>query len=106
VTDAPRARLLRLVGFKELRKGALLGFATIEIAPGLTIVDCPLQSSGGRVWCAPPAKPVLGSDGRQVETNGKKQYVAILRWRDRAMSDRFSDRIVELVRQQYPGALP
>jgi hypothetical protein len=42
--------------------------------------------------------------GRQVEVSGKKQYAAMLKWRDRARSDRFSDR-VELVRQQYPDDL-
>lgn len=99
-------RLLRLVAFKPLKKGALLGFATIEMAPGLTIADCPLQSSHGRVWCGLPAKPVLDQAGRQVEASGKKQYAAILKWRDRALSDRFSERVVELVREQYPEALP
>lgn len=98
-------RLLRLVSFKELRKGGLIGFATIEMAPGLTIADCPLQTSHGRTWCGLPAKPVLDQDGRQVVSDGKKQYAAILKWRDRELSDRFSDRIVELVREQYPELL-
>jgi hypothetical protein len=71
-------RLLRLVSFKELRKGGLLGFATVEMAPGLTIADCPVQSSHGRVWCGLPAKPVLDPDGRQAEVSGKRQYTAIL----------------------------
>ena len=99
-------RRLRLVSFKTLKKGGLLGFATIEMAPGLTIADCPLQSSRGRVWCGLPAKPVLDPEGRQVEVSGKKQYAAILKWRDRDLSDRFSERVVELVREQYPEALP
>ena len=101
-------RLLRLVSFKELRKGGLIGFCTVEITPpGLTIVDCPLRVNGeGSYWCALPAKPMLGQDGRQVESGGKKQYATILKWRDRGLSDRFSERVIELVRQQYPGVAP
>ncbi len=79
-------RLLRLVAFKEMRKGGLIGFATVEITPpGLIVVDCPLRVNGvGAYWCALP----------------------VLKWRDRDRGDRFSARVVELVRQQYPGALP
>jgi hypothetical protein len=99
------ARGLRLVSFKPLRKGGLLGFCTIEIlAIGLTVDDCPLQSTHGRIWCGLPGKPVIGQDGRHAEAGGKKQYAAILKWRDRAHSDRFSDAVVELVRRRHPEA--
>ena len=103
---AEARRGLRLVSFKPLKKGGLLGFVSIEIlAIGMTVVDCPVQKTAGRIWVALPAKPVLGQDGHQVEVGGKKQYAAILKWRDRARSDRFSDRVVQLVREQYPEAL-
>lgn len=100
-------RPLRLLGFKPLKKGGLLGFATVELPIiGLTIADCPVQSSHGRIWCALPSKPVLDQTGQHVKINGKGQYAAILKWRDRQISDHFSERVVELVREQYPGALP
>jgi hypothetical protein len=102
----PSRRRLRLVSFKELRKGGLIGFCTIEMAPGLSIVDCPIQASHGKVWCGLPAKPVLDQNGRQVVVGGKKQFSLVLKWRNRDLSDRFSERVVELVRQQYPGMLP
>jgi hypothetical protein len=104
---AEARRGLRLVSFRPLRKRGLLGFATIEIlAVGLIIADCPVQEAHGRIWCGLPAKPVLDQSGRQIEVSGKKQFAALLKWLDRARGDRFSDRVVELVRAHYPGALP
>jgi hypothetical protein len=98
------ARRLRLISFRLLKKGGLLGFAIVDYL-GLVIVDCPLQITHGRVWCGLPGKPVLDADGHHIKLDGKGQYAAVNKWRDRAHSDRFSDRVVELVRQQYPGAL-
>jgi hypothetical protein len=97
---------MKLAGFKEVRKGGLVGFATVELSIGLTIHDVAVCESHGKAWAGLPGKPVLDRDGRHVKTNDKGQYVAILKWRDRALSDRFSDAVIELVRAQYPAALP
>jgi hypothetical protein len=106
--DDRRSPVTPPVSFEKLRNGGLIGFCTVEITPpGLTIVDCPLRVNGeGSYWCALPAKPVLDQSGRQVEVGGRKQYAAILKWRDRERGDRFSSRVIELVREQYPGVLP
>lgn len=99
-------RGVRLVGFKPLRKGGLLGLATVEfVALGLVIAECPVQKTHGRIWSPLPSKPVLDQGGHHLRSNSKGQYAALLKWRDRAHRDRFSDRVVELVRKQYTGAL-
>jgi len=96
----------RLVGFKPLRKGGLLGLATVEfVALGLVIAECAVQKTHGRIWSPLPSKPVLDQGVHHLRSNSKGQYAALLKWRDRAHHDRFSDRVVELVRQQYTGAL-
>ena len=100
----PVQRRVRLVSFRLLRKGGLLRFATVAYL-GLIITDCPIQTTAAAVWCGLPAKPVLDQDGRQVEISGEKQYAAVNKWRDRALSDRFSDRVVELVTQAYSDEL-
>ena len=100
----PAARRVRLVSFRQMKKGGLLGFVTVDYL-GLVVVDCPLQITHGRVWCGLPGKPVLDADGHHVKLNGKGQYTAVNKWRDRGHSDRFSDRVVELVRQACPEAL-
>jgi hypothetical protein len=61
---AAARRGLRLVSFRPLRKGGLLGFATVEfLALGLVIADCPVQKTHARIWCGLPAKPVLDQSG-------------------------------------------
>jgi hypothetical protein len=98
-------RRMRLVSFKPLAKGALRGFAHLELPNGLRITDCPVLTSNGKAWATLPSKPVLDREGRHVEVSGKKQYASILEWRDRDLSDRFSSAVVELVRAKHSDAL-
>jgi hypothetical protein len=100
--DHPRMRLL---SFKPLTKGALRGFATVQLPIGLTIEDCPVFVGRNSAWAALPAKPVLDREGRQVRPDGKPQYSAVLKWRDRDLNDRFSAAVIELVQQHHPDAL-
>jgi len=96
---------MRLVSFKPLTKGALRGFASVELPIGLVINDCPICASSGKTWAALPSKPVLDRDGKHVEAGGKRQYSAILLWENRDRSDRWSQAVVDLVRAEYPEAL-
>jgi hypothetical protein len=98
-------RRMRLVSFKSLAKGALRGFAHLELPNGLRITDCPVLTSNGKAWATLPSKPVLDRDGKHVEVNGKRQYAPILEWKDRDLSTRFSAAVIELVQQQHPDAL-
>jgi hypothetical protein len=97
---------MRLISFRPLVKGSLRGFATVELPIGLKIADVPVLVSGGRAWASLPSKPQIDKDGQHKrDINGKPAYTAILEWRDRALADRFSAAVVELVRAQYPDAL-
>jgi DNA-binding cell septation regulator SpoVG len=101
-TDRPR---MRLVSFKPLTKGELRGFATVELPIGLVIDDCPVLVGSSGAWAALPSKPVLDREGRQAKPDGKPQYASIMKWRDRELQDRFSQAVVDLVRQHHPGTL-
>ena len=94
---------MRLVSWKSLVKGSLRGFATIELPIGLRIIDVPVLVSNGKAWASLPSKPQL-VDGRQ-KLDGKPLYAPMLEWRDKALRDRFSDRVIELVRAEYLDAL-
>jgi hypothetical protein len=98
-------RRMRLVSFKALSKGALRGFACIELPNRLQIDDCAVCVSNGRAWASLPSKPQLDRDGCQVVKDGKKQFAAMLRWPDRDTADRWSNAVVELVRAEHPEAL-
>lgn len=96
---------LRLVSFKPMRKGALIGFATVELPIGLKIIDCPVCETRGKTWATPPGRPQLDKNGQPIrDERGRQAYSQILEWRDRRLREAFSDRIVELVRGQHPDA--
>lgn len=97
---------LRLPKFRPIVKGALRGFAGVELPNGLTIADCPICVSHGRAWASLPSKPIVGSDGTTLRGDaGKIKYSPILRWRSRELSDRFSAAVVGLIRSAHPDAL-
>jgi hypothetical protein len=53
-----------------------------------------------------PSKPQLSQDGTPRRgTDGKVLYVAILRWRNADLKERFSNAVVALVREKHPNAL-
>jgi hypothetical protein len=95
---------MRLISFKPVQKGALIGFANIELPNSLRIDGCVVMCSNNKYWASFPAKPVLDAEGRQVVIDGKKQYAAIIQWPDRETSTRFSDALVALVREAHPEA--
>jgi hypothetical protein len=102
----PPPKRLRLVAWRPFVRGALHGFATVELPIGLKLVDCPVLVSKGEAWASLPSKPVLDRDGRQkTDVNGKPAYAAILEWRTRDLADRFAAAVVELVRRAHPDAL-
>jgi hypothetical protein len=109
----PERPRMRLVQWRAVAgTGTLRGFATVELPNGLTIVDCPVHVGGsaGQAWAALPARPVLDDRGQHVSDParpGKRQWSAVLRWRDRELGNAWSARVVALVREAYPkGVAP
>jgi hypothetical protein len=99
--DRPRMRLL---SFKPMVKGALRGFSTVELPIGLKLIDCPIFVGTSGASATLPSKPVVSRDGKRCRPDGRPQFAAILEWRDRQLSDRFSAAVVELVRAAHPDA--
>jgi len=97
---------MRLLEWRAFRKNTLHGFAVVELPSGLVIRDVTIHEKNSKWWASLPSRPVLDVGGRQV-TNpaGHKQYAALLGWRDRALADRFSVAVVDLVRAQHPDDL-
>jgi hypothetical protein len=97
---------MRLLAWRPLQKGALRGFASVQLPIGLQIEDCPVYVGRNRPWATLPSRPMIDGDGRHKrDINGKPQCLAILKWRDRDLQSRFSDTLVALVLEQYPAAL-
>jgi hypothetical protein len=103
VAERPR---MKLVGWKPIRKGNLVGFATVELSIGLKLIDCPVFVGSNGAWAGLPAKARVDKDGRQrPDANGKRAFEPALAWRNRDLSDRFSAALVELIRRESPGVL-
>jgi hypothetical protein len=60
--------------------------------------------SHGKAWATFPGKPKIGSDGLPITIDGKPQYIKVVAWGDRTTADRFSELVVELVRERDPSA--
>ena len=89
-------------------RNTLTAFLDVQFCSGLILRDCGLhQQANGRIWVSLPGKPVIGADGQvQLDERGKRRFVAIAEWPDRATSDRFSAAVLEAVKQSHPEALP
>jgi hypothetical protein len=98
---------MRLVDWRPLRQGKLLGFAKILLPIGLEIAEVPLLRGPEGTWATLPGKPELDRDNRTVRTgpDGRPVYHELLTWRSRRLRQAFSDRVVELVRAEYPDDL-
>jgi hypothetical protein len=101
------ATQMRLVDWRRLQQGKLLGFATVELPLGLRIAEVPLLRGAEGVWATLPGKPELDRDNRTVRTgpDGRPLYRELLTWRSRRLRQAFSERVVELVRAEYPDDL-
>jgi hypothetical protein len=86
------------VEFKPMERGTLRGFATVRIpSMRLTIKDVAVHDKDGRQWAQLPAKPQLDRDRQLVMKDGKVQYVPILLFDSREVSDAFSAAVLRAV---------
>ncbi len=95
---------LRLRDFRAVTKNTLRGFATFDFPNGMVIHDMPAHTKNGKSWVAFPAAPQLENGSIRMQ-DGKPQYKKLIEWRDRSLSDRFSDAAVAVIKRDKPGAL-
>jgi hypothetical protein len=102
VNGPPR---LRLVSGRLLRKGSLVGFATVELPIGLIVHDCSVHQVNGKRWAALPGRAQI-EDGRHRldPATGKPAYNIVLSWRDHRLAQAFSRRVVEVFAAAHPEA--
>src|SRR5262249_54975726 len=96
---------IRCREFRPLVRNTLRGFAEINIAEmKLTIRDVAMHTKNGKCWAQLPAKPQV-KDGILVkDDHGKVQYVHLMHFDSRAVSDAFFDAVVRAVREHTPDA--
>lgn len=104
--SADRLRLLAFTVRRGKDGSTLRGFADIEIPIlELTIPDVPVHSQNGKHWAQIPGKAQTNGDQVVRKPNGKIAYVPCFRFSER-MRRAFCGRVVELVNEAHPEALP
>jgi hypothetical protein len=87
-------------------KGTLIGFVSVRVAEmRLTIAELAVHTSHGKAWAALPARPWV-RDGALVKDIGKVKYQQILAFDSLEVLRRFSDRVIEALKDFDPSALP
>jgi hypothetical protein len=100
-----KSRLI-ILAWNAVRKRSFRGFATVRFPSGLILFDCEIFiGKGGDARAALPARPIIGSDCRQVSPAGRPQYAAVGTFASKEDAHRFSDAIINARRETYPNAL-
>jgi hypothetical protein len=95
------------VEFRPLRKGSLLGFATVRLGSGLILYDDGVHRQGSRAWCSPPARPWINGDGSLVrdDATGKVKYAPVVRFATHGVRSSWSRQILAALQEQYPEVI-
>jgi hypothetical protein len=94
-----------VLGWRGMRKGALLGFVKIELPSGMIISDVTVLTGANGPWASPPSKPQVGRDGVVIkDAGGKVRYSPVIEFRDKQTRDRFSAQVVEALKVSHPEA--
>jgi hypothetical protein len=98
----PRARLL---DWKPLAKGTLLGFAKVQFSSGLIISEIGIHRSGDRVWANPPARPWIDHDALVRDERGRVKYQPLIGFANHGVHASWSRQVIRAVREQHPAVL-
>jgi hypothetical protein len=91
--------------FRSFEKNTLRGFAEIFIeGMQLTIKDIALHQKNNSRWAALPAKPMIKDGAVLKDGDGKAQYIPMLEFSSREVSNAFSAAVVAAVLKHTPDA--
>lgn len=97
---------IRITDWKPVRKGALLGFARMEMPSGMVLIDCTILTGANGPWASPPGKPMVGSDGTVArDANNKTRYTAVVDFVSREHRTRWSEAVIAALQASHPEAL-
>jgi hypothetical protein len=97
---------MRLLDWRPMRKGALRGFAAVELPiVGLQIFEVAVLVGQNGLWASLPNKPQLDRYGRRRMVNGELAYTRVLGFSSQRYTDSFSRGVVALVQAAYPRDL-
>jgi hypothetical protein len=92
----------RILSWRPLRRGALLGFAKVAFPSGVVLAEVAIMRGPTHAWCAPPTRPRLHRGELVRKTNGKIQQLDLIEFMSSDIKDRWSHSIIAALRAQYP----
>jgi hypothetical protein len=102
---------MKLLGWQKLVKNKMRGFVDVEVTVEngrtLGIYGCLVHVGPNGPWVALRAKTQVDKDGtvRRKLATGRIEYGRILKWNDKATSDKFSAAVIKLLLARHPDAL-
>lgn len=94
---------IRILDWRPMQKGALLGFAKIELPSGMIIVDCTICTGPNGPWASPPSKAMIGRDGLVMKDQADKvRYQPLIEFTSKDVRNRWSDAVLQAVREAHP----
>jgi hypothetical protein len=96
---------IRITDWKPVPKGALLGFAKIEMPSGMILIDCTILTGANGPWASPPGKPMVGSDGTVVkDADNRIIYTGVVDFVSREKRNQWSQAVVAALQATQPEA--
>ena len=93
---------MQLLDWKPIRKGALVGRATVLLPSGLQIADIGIFQKHDRSWAQLPSEPMRDAAGQLLKDDrGKTRYRSPLKWATRELQDGFSSALVGLIEAEH-----
>ena len=94
---------IRILDWRPMRKGSLLGFAKVELSSGMIISDVTILTGERGSWASPPSKPMIGRDGTVLtDDKGKVRYSPIVEFNSKETRSRWSGVVIEAMRSAHP----
>jgi hypothetical protein len=88
------------------RANSLRGFVRVTLPSGMVLHDVGVHVNAGRAWAMPSSKDMLDRAGTAArDDHGKIRYLPVVGFTIKELRDKFSDAVIEAVRQAYPDVL-
>jgi hypothetical protein len=95
---------VRILAWRPLRKGSLLGFAAVQFSSGLQINEIGVFRSGSRRWANPPGLPWI-KDGAVVrDLLGKIKYSPAITFFNHGVQSSWSRQVIAAMEAEHPEA--
>jgi hypothetical protein len=94
--------------FRAIHKNSLRGFARVRLPSGLILHDVGIHTGGDhKAWASPPSRPMLDHEDRALRGPDGKiiRYATIIAFATKEHRDRFSQVVVDAMREAHPEAL-